>query len=1018
DVCRKASKTETKQHKFTHSGEKSFPCEVCGRKFVRKRNADLCKHSKKREKKLITQQTQHVCKVCNELFKSKKKLIIHKRQVHNLSAAEIWPCLICDNVFDLKEDLYNHLTVHSRKDNEPLECQECHEKFGTPSDLRKHLFQHSQNFECEMCEKKFFKAESFRQHQKFHKEQVTCQVCGRVLSSASRLKEHMNVHTGEKPYKCDICHLKLSSRSAVENHKRRTHNSKTNGGNKCYICGEAFKTPFARNTHQLKEHTEEERRLHNIVVKTFTCDICGETIRKEYKVAHLKRHEIKSNSERLCICEICGEEFAGLPGLRFHMANFHTSTQKLEGADHRLPVKKVPKACETTGHVCDICGKEFGCRLYLEYHRVVHFDERPFSCNICSKSFKLKHQLKLHEKTHNGSEPFQCEVCGKKFIYRASFVSHQRTHSVEKPFACHVCGAVFNQEGNMLRHISLVHTNERRFQCDVCDKRFNSRSVLKVHTRIHTGEKPFTCVKHCDVCGKPFKSLYQLDKHRYAVHSTKKYWRCEECGEMFKWKKDVALCTHSNRKVVPKQHKCLFCGAEFSTIARLREHRKTAHEVVQKFPCLICDETFMHSEELRNHLPLHGSQNNELLQCNLCSREFKEVTRLRQHLQRHRNKTHSCQLCGQSGMNIGQLRHHKKLHKQQVSCSVCGRVMNSEASLKEHMNVHTGDKPIDCDVCHMKLPSQSALANHKIRMHNKNNGGNQCYICGKRFRTPFARNSHHYTEHTEEERKQHNVVVKMFTCDICGRTLRLEYKNSHLKQHKSLSERLTVCELCGKGFLRLKQLKMHIIKHHGEEGSSVLTQDEKAILERSLQMEKEIELKHACDICGRKFRFSSTLGYHKKTHTGNWEEKPYKCGICGKGYVSEHTLQLHEGRKCGEEPYRCEVCGKTFKRFLLYQTHLSKHSSLRAFTCPTCGKGFKFYRNMLRHKASVHDGVRKFTCDVCGKSFAAKTVLQTHYRRHTGEKPFTCKRCGRSFSDRSTIYKHNLLHKKRDADSN
>ena len=506
DICGKVLKNQKilKEHKLMHSREKPFHCEVCGKRFARKRSARVCKHREQVKKKIII---QHACKICDETLESKGLLRIHEKQVHNIASPEKWPCLICDDVFDSSKDLDIHLPVHSLINNEPLKCKFCEENFSTPSSLRKHLFQHSKNFACEICGKNFFKASSFYKHKKFHMEQVTCQVCGRVLRSASRLKEHMNVHTGEKPYECDLCHMKLSSRCALSNHKARAH-SKGNGGNKCYICGKAFRTAFARNSHHL-EHTEEERRLHNVVVKMFTCNICGKTMRKEYKVSHLKKH--KSKSERICICEICGKEFFRLSELRFHMIT-HTGSGAQE-ADMLL-TKKERKLPKKTGHVCDICGKEFGFRVNLEYHKVVHSDERPFKCSVCSKSFKLKHFLKLHETIHTGSEPFRCSFCGKAFIFRASFESHLRTHSREKPFACHVCGARFGHEGNMVRHISSVHKNERKFKCDVCDKSFNLRSALKIHHRIHTGEKPHTC----DICGISFSDPSTLYKHK-ATHA-------------------------------------------------------------------------------------------------------------------------------------------------------------------------------------------------------------------------------------------------------------------------------------------------------------------------------------------------------------------------------------------------------------------------------------------------------------------------------------------------------------------
>jgi uncharacterized Zn-finger protein len=42
-----------------------------------------------------------------------------------------------------------------------------------------------------------------------------------------------------------------------------------------------------------------------------------------------------------------------------------------------------------------------------------------------------------------------------------------------------------------------------KFQCDLCGRRCKSNHAFENHRRVHTGEKPFTCL--IDGCGKTFK---------------------------------------------------------------------------------------------------------------------------------------------------------------------------------------------------------------------------------------------------------------------------------------------------------------------------------------------------------------------------------------------------------------------------------------------------------------------------------------------------------------------------------
>ncbi len=67
---------------------------------------------------------------------------------------------------------------------------------------------------------------------------------------------------------------------------------------------------------------------------------------------------------------------------------------------------------------------------------------------------------------------------------------HSRIHSGEKPYKCVTCNHEFTTKPNLRRH-ELSHKGVRNFQCLQCLKWFTEKKTLKLHTLTHTGERPY-----------------------------------------------------------------------------------------------------------------------------------------------------------------------------------------------------------------------------------------------------------------------------------------------------------------------------------------------------------------------------------------------------------------------------------------------------------------------------------------------------------------------------------------------
>lgn len=88
------------------------------------------------------------------------------------------------------------------------------------------------------------------------------------------------------------------------------------------------------------------------------------------------------------------------------------------------------------------------------------------------------------------------------------------------------------------------------------------------------------------------------------------------------------------------------------------------------------------------------------------------------------------------------------------------------------------------------------------------------------------------------------------------------------------------------------------------------------------------------------------------------KERPHKCKICHKRFVSKGDLSKHDkGVHQNQRPYRCDECNQDFtERGNLNKHKLRLHSGRRDHKCmePGCKVAFATSDSLLRHLRQVH----------------------------------------------------------------
>lgn len=152
------------------------------------------------------------------------------------------------------------------------------------------------------------------------------------------------------------------------------------------------------------------------------------------------------------------------------------------------------------------------------------------------KNFQTKTGFRRKSYFHRGETASQpkpqvaahiCNLCGKGFSQQNLLRIHHRVHTGERPFECKVCGKNFYSTSNLRAH-ERIHSGERPFKCSLCPRSFSQSGNLQQHIRTHTGEKSFKC----EICGRTYTRCADLRRHQ-RIHSGDKPYQCGVCKKAF-----------------------------------------------------------------------------------------------------------------------------------------------------------------------------------------------------------------------------------------------------------------------------------------------------------------------------------------------------------------------------------------------------------------------------------------------------------------------------------------------------
>ncbi|XP_028255434.1 sal-like protein 3b [Parambassis ranga] len=337
-----------------------------------------------------------------------------------------------------------------------------------------------------------------------------CRFCAKVFGSDSALQIHLRSHTGERPFKCNICGNRFSTKGNLKVHFQRHKDKYPHIQMNPFPVPEYLDNVPTSSGIPYGMSVPPEKPVSSWldskpVVATLPASMGLPLSSTITSIGGSNDPVSVTPSVKSPYQPAPGECVSVSPNHRGSEAHFSPVSEteasnilKTEGvhlpqsctlrlrANTATEAAAIPSVTTTPEPITSVSPVSNSPPLSL------NSEETKFPSGGFLDSMQTSETSKLQQLVENIdkkiTDPNQCVLCHRVLSCQSALKMHYRIHTGERPFKCKVCGRAFTTKGNLKTHIGVHRENppvQVQHSCPICQKKFTNAVVLQQHIRMH-----------------------------------------------------------------------------------------------------------------------------------------------------------------------------------------------------------------------------------------------------------------------------------------------------------------------------------------------------------------------------------------------------------------------------------------------------------------------------------------------------------------------------------------------------